>query len=228
MIALLGSDGSGKSTLVKETVAWLGVKLDVVPIYFGSGDGPGSLYRLPLQLARRGVNALVGRSRKSDRTKGEPGFRSRGVLRSAALVPGLYADLEKRAKLRRMIQARNRGMIVICDRYAQAEFPGFNDGPLLHHLLASPWRVSRAIAAWEARPYADASLDPPDLIIKLLAAPEVAQGRRPEMDIDELRRRINAVQKLRFAAPARIAEIRSDVPLQDVVLTAKRTIWDEI
>ena len=204
---MLGSDGSGKSTLVKETVAWLGTKLDVVPIYFGSGDGPGSLYRLPLQLARSGHDALLGRAKATHAQDGGAA-RRRPALRSLALVPwALTLSLEKRGKLRRMIQARNRGMIVICDRYPQADFPGFNDGPLLDHLHASRWRICRAAAAWEARPYVGAGQDPPDLIVKLLASPEVALTRRPEMAIEEIRRRVDGVRNLRFAAPATVAEI---------------------
>lgn len=231
VIALLGSDGSGKSTLVRETTAWLGVKLDVVPIYFGSGDGPGSLLRLPLQLARRGLDALTGHAAKSggDRSGAAAGPTPRSALRAAAMLPwALTLSLEKRGKLRRMTQARNRGMIVVCDRYAQADFPGFNDGPLLHHLAGSRWRLARALAAWEARPYADAGTAPPDLVLKLLAAPEVALSRRPEMSIEEIRRRLQAVERLRFAAPARVAEIRSDAPLEQVLLEARRIVWDEL
>src|SRR2546430_10120857 len=38
---------------VKEIVAWLSPHVDVLPIYFGSGDGPVSPIRWPLQVASR-------------------------------------------------------------------------------------------------------------------------------------------------------------------------------
>jgi ABC-type hemin transport system ATPase subunit len=40
IIAFLGPDGSGKSTLVQEIRRWLAWKLDIYPLYFGSGAGP--------------------------------------------------------------------------------------------------------------------------------------------------------------------------------------------
>ena len=51
VVALIGPDGSGKSTLTKAINSWLSWKLDVLTIYFGSGDGKSSLIRWPLLLA---------------------------------------------------------------------------------------------------------------------------------------------------------------------------------
>ena len=227
-VAFVGSDGSGKSSLVKETVDWLQVKLDVVSIYFGSGNGPGSLHRWPLQLTRRATDAMLGNAARAAGGT-EPRSRARSALRAVALIPwALSLSLEKRSKLRRMVEARNRGMIVICDRYAQAEFPGFNDGPLLHDLGSSRWRLCRAMAAWEARPYAEARLSPPDLVIKLVVSPDVALSRRPEMSIVEVRRRIDAINSLTFPNGVRVVEIKSDTALDHVVLTAKRLVWEEL
>jgi hypothetical protein len=159
----------------------------------------------------------------------ESGSRARSVLRSVALIPwALSLSLEKRAKLRRMIEARNRGMIIICDRYAQAEFPGFNDGPLLHDFGSSRWRLCRAMAAWEARPYTEARLSPPDLVIKLVVSADIVLSRRPEMSIAEVRRRIDAISRLTFPNCVCVAEIKSDKDLDQVVLAAKRLVWEEL
>lgn len=228
VIVLLGSDGSGKSSLVKELVSWLGVKLDVMPLYFGSGQGPGSLYRLPLQLLRRGVEWVSppspSRPDAADRTSAAEG---RGILRSIGLLPwALTLSLEKRAKLRRMIQARNRGMIVVCDRFAQAELPGFNDGALLGHLRDSRWALCRALAAWEEVPYRRGADDPPDLVLKLFAPAEVIATRRPEMTRAQIQRRIDAVRGLSFPSVERVLEIRTDGPLDESALKIKRQVWD--
>jgi len=52
VIAFVGCDGAGKSTVLAEMRRWLGWKLDVYGIYFGSGDGPASALRQPLTVGR--------------------------------------------------------------------------------------------------------------------------------------------------------------------------------
>jgi hypothetical protein len=237
VIVLLGSDGSGKSTLAKTLVSWLGVKLDALPVYFGSGDGPGAFYRLPLRLAHRLLQPILtgGKAPRPPENVDGPdplvpaSGGVTGKLRAAARVPwALALSCEKRGKLRRMIRARNRGMIVICDRFAQAQVPGFNDGPLLAHWRKHSWRICRALAAWEAKPYAEVALDPPDLVIKLRVSPEVALMRRPEMSLEEVRRRVWAVRSLQFPVTTKVVELNADVSLEEVALAAKRLVWDEI
>lgn len=222
IVAFLGSDGAGKSTQCASTVAWLGEKLDVVPVYFGSGDGPSSLLRMPLQFARRLVDSRTPSASPSERRAGK-----RGRLRSAALIFwALSLSLEKRGKLRRMIRARNRGLIVICDRFSQNQIEGFNDGRLLGELAQSRWRLARALAAWEAKPYEDSLLDPPDLVIKLVASTNVAMFRRPEMTAEDIDRRIAAVRALRFPDQTRDVEVGADQPIDAVSHSVRRLIWE--
>jgi thymidylate kinase len=231
IVVLLGSDGAGKSTLSKTLVGWLGAKLDVIPIYFGSGDGPGSFYRWPLRLAHRLFRPALGRDAPAfSEPRGCPPSPSprpfKSWLRAAARVPwALALSCEKRGKLRRMLRARNRGMIVICDRFPQAEIPGFNDGPLLAHWGRHPWRVCRWLAEWEAQPHAAAQAYP-DLVIRLIAAPHVARQRRPEMSLEALARRVQAVQSMRFPATTRVVEINTNKPLDEIARAAKAQIWD--
>ncbi len=233
VVVLLGSDGAGKSTLLKTLSGWLGAKLDVTPIYFGSGDGASAIYRRPLRLAHR----LLGSSLRPHGAS--PGARSpaepreapaarafRSWLRAAARVPwALALSCEKRGKLRRLRRARNRGMIVICDRFPQAETPGFNDGPLLAHWREHKWRACRSLAAWEGQPHAAAAQTHPDLVIRLIAPAHVAQQRRPEMSLAELARRIQAVQSMKFPATTSVIEINTDKPLDDIARTAKSVVW---
>jgi hypothetical protein len=236
VIALVGSDGSGKSVLARVLAAWLGAKLDVLPVYFGSGDGPSAPYRLPLKLAHRLLRPALGaRNAAPPRKRKQPGPAALdpardGRLRAAARVPwALALSLEKRGKLRRMVRARDRGMIVVCDRFPQTEIPGFNDGPLLAHWRGHPSGLCRALAAWEARPYVEAaSSSTPDLVIKLAVTPIVALARRPEMSFDEVVRRVRAVHRLRYPPPATVVEIDADAPFEQVTLEAKRLVWDEV
>jgi hypothetical protein len=230
VVAFLGSDGAGKSTQCAGTVAWLSEKLDVVPVYFGSGDGPSSLLRLPLKFARRLFERrLFGRHTPGANPSGTPGKNRtgwRGKIRGVAMVFwALSLSLEKRSRLRRMVRARNRGLIVICDRFAQNQFEGFNDGRLLGKLAHSRWRLARALAAWEARPYEESQLEAPDLVIKLVASTNVALFRRPEMTAEEINRRIDAVRSIRFPDQTQDAEVNADQPLEAVTRSVRRLIW---
>ena len=221
VVVFLGSDGAGKSTLCADTVAWLGQKLDVLPVYFGSGDGPSSIVRMPLQLARHVLRKSAPKSGPH-----QPRTTWRGGFMGIALIFwALALSLEKRGKLRKMIRARNLGLIVVCDRYAQNQIEGFNDGRLLGVLAHSHWRLVRALAAWEATPYRDSLRDPPDLVIKLIASPDVALSRRPEMTAEEICRRIAAVRSLRFPDRTQVAEVDSDQPLEEVLRLVHHLVW---
>jgi thymidylate kinase len=220
VVALLGADGSGKSTLMATLTGWLGVKLDVVPIYFGSGDGPSSLYRLPMRLLARRLQAPSAGGASGAGGRG-------GTLRRLGRAPwALALAAEKRARLRRTVRARNQGMVVLCDRFPQDQVAGFTDGPLLGAWASGPWRLQRALARWEASVYASAARQaPPDLVVKLIATPAVAVARKPEMTVAETERRVAAIRSLRFPAETRVVEIDADRPLDEVVAALKRLVW---
>jgi thymidylate kinase len=224
-IAFLGSDGAGKSTLLADTRTWLGQKLDVYPIYMGSGDGSASLLRLPLKLARRVVEGSVDGSAKTKDGSGEKrktsGFRKVGKLPWA-----LSLAAEKRGKLKRLVRARNRGLVVICDRYPQNQTKGFNDGPLLDGYRDDDSAWLQRAAQWEAGAYDLAAATPPDLVIKLVPSTETAMERRPELPREEIQRRIDAVLAFEFAEPAKVVEINADQPLEEVIREVRSVIWD--
>ena len=225
VVALVGADGSGKSTLTIALRRWLEVKLDVVPIYFGSGDGPSSFYRLPMRLMAR-------RFRSDAREDGSGSRRdARGSFwRRLGKVPWAVAlAAEKQGKLRTMVRARNRGMIVVCDRFPQSQVPGSNDGPLLGDWMNAPGRIRRSLALWEANVYDTARrLASPDLVVKLLATPAVAVARKPEMSTSEVSRRIGVIRALHFPSTTLVVEIDADQPIDEVRASIHAAIWKMI
>ncbi len=225
VIALLGSDGAGKSTLQADLIKWLGWKLDILPIYFGSGGGTASFYRWPLlklhRLVQRGGREAFLAGADTESAARHPG-RSR-VREAARFCWAITLALEKRSKLRKMTRARNRGMIVVCDRFPQSTVADFNDGPLLQKYRSRRSRLLRRISEWEASVYHRAKDVPPDLVIKLIAAADVAFRRRPDMSIESLQKRIDTVVALRFSAPTAIIE--ADAPAGEVALAARKVIW---
>jgi thymidylate kinase len=233
-IAFLGSDGAGKSTLFKGTLAWLSGSLQGVPIYFGSGDGPSSMLRWPLlqaeRLLRRRVPSVRDRPwrRSAGQTSSLRGRLSRALWGVARLVWAVALAYEKRGKLHALTRARNRGLVVICDRYPQNQFQDFNDGPMLGRWRDHRWRLVRALAAWEGTPYRWAEHIVPDLVLKLHVSPSVAQQRKPDMQLPELEKRTEAIRNLRFPGVTETVDIDTEKSLEQVVRQIRRCIWRKL
>jgi thymidylate kinase len=235
LVAFLGCDGSGKSSLAENVTRWLSWKIDAMPIYFGSGDGPSSLLRWPLKVTLAMLQKVGMLRRQPGEKSGGDNNRINGgknfsiSLRLALKVPwALVLSLEKRSKLRRATRARNRGMIVICDRYPQNQVMGFGDGPLLSHWYNHPWKIKRILAQWEAMPYRMAELYPPDLVIKLHVTPEIALQRKADVDVKEYKKRVAAVKQLRYSSFTRLVEIDANQVFDEVLLQVKHSLWNEV
>jgi hypothetical protein len=230
LIAFVGPDGSGKSTLAREVAAWLSPYLDVLPIYFGSGNGPVSLMRWPLQL----ISRWWQRHRAGQPSRGAPARRAGAAAAPAAWFAiaraawALILSCEKRARLRRAWRAHERGMIVVCDRFPQNQVPGFMDGPLLAPWLGGRSRALRVLARWERSPYEWADAHPPDLVIRLDVAPEVAARRTSNMSLAEIDKRLQASRLFRYPKMTRVAVADAGGAMEDLVRRVKCLIWDAI
>jgi hypothetical protein len=218
--AILGVDGSGKTTVVSAIRTWLGSELDVVPIYFGTGAGRPSLLLLPFKLMVPLITPLL-RTKRKRLSHGSASGRAPGSLYGTLLlIWAVVVALEKRIKLLAARRGANRGLLVLADRYPQNEFLDFNDGPLLHRLT----RVPHWLRRFEADVYALARRLPPDLVIKLEATPETLARREPEMDPSVIRERIETARRLTFPG-ARVVCVDAEQPLPDVIRAVKREIW---
>jgi thymidylate kinase len=220
LIALIGIDGCGKSTVSANIRAWLSSEIDVMPIYFGTGAGRPSLLLLPFKLAVSALTPLF---------KVKPSGSSHGTI--SAQAPGLLYGLllmvwaaavaqEKRSKILAARRGANRGLVVVADRYPQNEVSLFNDGPLLSRLAWAPsW-----LRKWETKAYALAQRLPPDLVIKLIVTPETARRRESDMAPGVIIERIREIPRLTFSAP-RVVSIDAEQPLADVIAAVKQEIW---
>jgi hypothetical protein len=220
VIAMLGVDGSGKTTLTRTVRTWLGAEMDVMPIYFGTGGGRPSLILAPLKVMVPLARKLM-RRKPTGASHGQVSDRPPGPVYACLLA--LWATvlaMEKRHKLIAAYRGAARGAVVVADRYPQDQLLSFNDGPLLPRLRAVPAWLRR----FEARSYALARRLPPGLVIRLDATPDVLSGREPDMDRAVLITRTEAVKQLVFPDVPLVA-IDATAPLDEVVRCAKREIW---
>lgn len=233
VVAIVGSDGSGKSTLCRDLTAELRARGPVDSMYFGSGDGKSSWLRWPLVQVRRvlPLGSTAARTEHSSTAGSSHTAPRRSPLVSAArVVWALTLAWEKRGKLRSVRRARERGRLVLCDRFPQAQIGGLMDGPLLH-----AWRIRRAglrrtVAGWEERPYLRAEREPPDLLLRLIVDQEHAQRRRPDHDPADLSRRREVVAAWHFdGAEFGVVDLDATMPAAAVRRAAVQAIdacWD--
>ena len=234
VVALVGVDGSGKSTVVGELLRWLSPLLDAAPIYLGSGKGPVSLPRRVLEAGAALERWLTRRPAvATPPPSGLPGAPHRGRstswLRTSGELLWLVAlARERRARLRQVRRARNVGMLVICDRFLQTQIPHFNDGPAFDHWKDHPSSVLRWAARRERAALSDVALQPPDLVVRLSVPAELAAVRRPTMSLERLRHGVATIAALRFPEVTRVVEIDASQPLSVVLLQVKRALWESL
>jgi hypothetical protein len=220
VVAVVGVDGSGKSSAVRSIRSWLGAEIDVMPIYFGTGDGRPSLLLLPFKLLS-GLIVRLMRTRPKGSSHGRVTDRDPGPLYSVLLMGWSAAvALEKRSKLLAARRAADRGLVVVADRYPQNEDQTYSDGPMLHRLKWSP----RWLRRLETRTYELAGRLPPDLVIKLEVMPATLARREPDMIADVIQQRIEGLRRLVFVG-ARTVLVNAEQPLAEVRRAIKRVVW---
>ncbi|PTX14983.1 thymidylate kinase [Pontibacter mucosus] len=209
VIALVGSDGSGKSTLSQDITSWLTYKIDTHYFYMGKLPFIKSyqtrLFSYTDLLASRNLLARVTRK----------------------LLGDLYHILIIRQKASMLKQARelsDGGSIAICDRYPQQEVFGFNDGP---RLQGNPHSM---LARLEMKYFDQALQTGADIIFRLIVSPETAHQRKPEHHYEDIRRKCESITSISFSAntPATVIDIDANAPYEEVLLQLKRHIWQRL
>jgi len=237
IVAVIGAEGSGHSTLAPELGRWLGRKVDVLELDLGNGSGAGPLTRRVLRV----VQALAGRLRRTSRMCA-PAQSGRTVvdleLERGSTVPSpkalwfaawaLAIARERTLDLRAARRARNLGMIVVCDRFPRSQVPGFNDGRLLTPWLSHRSPVLRAAARREAAAFDAFAQCPPDLVLKLDPGVETGAAWRREVSCAWLERKVRLAHDLAFGDRTRVVVIDSGRPPTEVLRDAKLTLWESL
>lgn len=229
VVAFVGPEASGKSTLLAELDHWLDEDLSVAR--FHAGKPPSTwLTALPNLLvptlrsllpASRSTRIEAERATPEQRENAPPGYPLLFAVRSVLLA------YDRRSLLLRAFRLAANGTIVLCDRYPSLA-SGAPDGPQLPHLPLPPGgsRSRRLLARLEARLYGD--IPPPDLVVQLSVPLEVAvlrnatRGKRePE---DHVRRRHSMIANIDFGRTP-VRRIDTDRPVAETLLEVKRALW---
>ena len=217
IVAIIGSDGSGKSTQSQRLLNWLHYKLDAHLLYMGSGDGQTGLAN-----SLRKALSRMWKKRKIHNTELKKTMPAGGAAPFSLKLWRLFDLLLLRRKLRLVRRARlmaNAGSIMLLDRYPQSRFPGISDGPRQQHGYGFRWA-----ARMEQRLLAEAEQLGPDMVIKLRVSPDVASTRKPDHDANVIRRKCQIIDELSFPRSETLV-LDADAPLESVTLAAQAGLW---
>src|SRR5881409_2095840 len=232
VIGVVGADGSGKSTVVREVSRWLGDFVSVATIH--GGKPPPSvataLPRLLLPLLRR---AMPGwRTSRIDVQAAEGNGAGPGATRGRRrLFYALRALMLAYHRKRLLLGAHRKAMdgtLVIADRHPTRQ-PGVPEGPSLHFLRDDPNPLYRWLARAEERTYL--AIPRPDLVFYLEVPLELAEHRNltrekrggPEPS-DYLRLRHARSSELDFAGVP-THRIRTDAMVEETLRSIKPILW---
>jgi thymidylate kinase len=230
VIAFVGAEATGKSTLLSEIGRWLGAHFVVERVHAGK-PASTALTAIPNALLPA-LRALLPNYRSTRvATQYTSSKRVENPGKPFPLLYGVRSVLlayDRRALLSRAFGRAANGAIVLCDRYPSQQ-SGAPDGPQLSHLPAPKGRVSvrRLLAHAEARLYRQ--IPPPDLVFYLTAPLEVTVSRNAARDKREpeeyVRWRHTLTSNLEFGKTP-VHRVSTDQAFDQTVLEVKRAIWN--
>lgn len=232
VIAFVGPEATGKSTLLAEVNHWLGESFCLEQIH--AGKPKSTLLSVGPNLFVPALRAVLPNHRSGQIETQHGGTEN--TAQSDQIYPLLYAIRstllahDRRALLTQAHRRAANGSIVLCDRYPSQSI-GAPDSPQLARvaLPLDRYPLRRRLARYETKLYRE--IPQPDLVISLSVPVEVAVMRNatrskyePE---DYLRLRHAQSANLDFGK-APVFAIDTDQPLEQVVLEIKRAIWNSL
>jgi thymidylate kinase len=226
VIAFVGPEATGKSTLVQETACWLGKVFEVSSVHLGKPPSTWLTFlpNLAVPLLRKAAP-----QHRTSRVENNPS-------KDAAKVSLLYSlrsvldAWDRRALVVRVRRTAANGGIVICDRYPSATV-GAMDSARLRVPVDKRWqgRLLGYLARLENRIYRQ--IPPPDVVIRLTVPVNVAiernkerQKKGKESDAYVLRRHTAGVVPV--FPTAKTIELDSNQPRSQTINAARQIVWD--
>lgn len=213
LVALVGCDGSGKSTVGAALLAWMQERGATELCHLGkqTGNAGRALVRWP----------IVGRFFDKTISTGTKTAKERGAGMFTALV--VYGfSMRRMRRFRRMLAIRARGVAILADRFPQLSVPGAFDGPGLAKVRPAT-AFARMLALRERGHFEWMASHRPDLVIRLNVDLATAIARKPDHRPEALARKIMDVARLSFDG-APIVDIDANQPLSLVLEQATRAV----
>jgi thymidylate kinase len=229
VVAVVGPDGAGKSTIVGELARWLGACIQVRSVHAvkppPSVATAGLRGLLPLlrrcapRYRKTAVDAAGGR--------GAEGLRSGRLFLLYAVRAVALAHERKRLLLRAHRMAAG-GTVIVSDRYPTLQ-PGVPEGPALSFLLGDRNPLYAWVARLENKIYR--AIPPPDVVLHLEVPLDLACHRNLTREkagapksTEIIRRRHALTTRLQFPGSP-VHRVSTDGDLEVTLRSVKEIVW---
>lgn len=212
-VAFLGQDGAGKTTVTNDLLKWWRWKLDVRYTYLGSGDNYFSWRKKLLRILPNNILFKIPRAWL--------GFTKYTKLAN---------DVLKYIKIGE--EYASKGGLQIFDRYPQVEYEGLNDGPKLSKLYMNklPGFLRPLLSHYikkEEKTLAEAAAHHPNVVFKLILAPEESIRRKPQENLEAVTKKHEIIKSLKFDG-SDVYTIDATMPYDEEIVMIKNIIWQHI
>jgi hypothetical protein len=223
-IALLGGDGSGKSTCTAALYRWLSPNIDTMTAHLGRP--PRSLLTFAVGGLLKLRNALWAVARRGAPATGQPDGDPSvfpGYLALLRHVCTAHDRYQLYVKARRFASA---GGLALTERYPIAQNQALV-GPCVRGFVALAPNRRLATLLRTAEEWYYRQIVPPDHVIVLRVDPEVAVRRKTTEPPDYVRRRARIIWDVDWSAtPARVVD--GGRPLVEVLAELKTLVWSQL
>ncbi|WP_283603550.1 dTMP kinase [Serratia proteamaculans] len=215
LIAVIGSDGSGKSTVCESLIVHVKKYGPAVRVHLGkqAGNVGRAVSQFPL------MGSFFGKAIERNTKKVKSTKARLGLLPALVIITFV---LRRLIRFRRMLAFRRQGLIVLTDRFPQVQIPGGYDGTVFPVNVKGS-RFVKWLAGRERAAFQWMADHKPDLVIKLNVDIDVACARKPDHQKESLEKKVALTPLLTFEA-AEIANIDANKSLDEVLSDAEKAI----
>lgn len=215
LIAVIGSDGSGKSTVCEHLIVHVKKYGPAVRVHLGKQAGNVGRAASQLPLLGKSVGRAIERNTKKLKSQKS----KTGLLPSLVIMTFVVRRL---LRFRRMLNYRQQGLMVLTDRFPQAQIPGAYDGTVFPPDVKGS-RVIKWMAVRERTAFKWMANHKPDLVIKLNVDLDVACARKPDHRKEQLSKKVAVTPLLTFEG-AEIVNIDANKSLDEVISAAEAAV----
>lgn len=229
MIAVVGGDGSGKTSLLNSLEQWL-EPLSITRFHFGKprwSRTTSSLRTLLKMIRWLGFSQYIYASQAQELYEQESiEWGSFNLSHYDLLIREALIARDRMLAYRLARRSANRGSIVLCDRYPLRQIAGIDYG-MVEKLASSrsgTWikYINKLESRWYSR------ILPPDMIFVLRLPPELAVGRKTEEDASFVSRRNQAIWSLNQQAFPEAIFVDAQQSAAEVLASVKSQIWQKL